>query len=140
MRDPFGRHGSGPRSSPSGCATMCFRRCRPRLRQGPARPPLRVTRPSHAGSGRVPWYVGKAPRSRSSTMLSEAGPLDELSAFAAIERGTVGRNRDENVVLTELQTFGGLDRGDKVGDAGETQLLEPRDCLGIDLLAARQIG
>ncbi len=47
--------------------------------------------------------------------------LDELSAFAAVERRAVGRNRDEDVVLTELQTFGGLDRGDQVGDAGETQ-------------------
>src|SRR5882762_666866 len=103
MRDPFGRHGSGPRSSPSGCATMCFRRCRPRLRRGPARPPLRVTRPSHAGSGRVPWYVGKAPRSRSSTMLSEAGPLVELGDQPVPDGSVLAQAPPETLSSTLLE-------------------------------------
>ena len=41
--------------SPWACATMCFRRCRPRRRRERARPLLRAASPSRAGCGRALW-------------------------------------------------------------------------------------
>ena len=65
---------------------------------------------------------------------------EEFAALADIERGAVGGDGDDKIILAELQPLGGLDRGDQIGDARQPQKLQLGDDLRIDVPPGRQIG
>src|SRR6516225_12045963 len=64
----------------------------------------------------------------------------EFPPFAAIQRGAVGRDGDDHILLAEFQTLCDLDRGDKIGDSGKSNQLQPREQLRVNMTAVRQIG
>ncbi len=61
----------------------------------------------------------------------------EFTPLAAVERRAIGRDGDDCILLAEVQTLSGLDRGDKVGDAGKADQLQPGEQLRVYMTAAR---
>jgi len=59
--------------------------------------------------------------------------------LAAVECRAIGRDGDDRIFLIEVQTLGGLDRGEEVGDAGQTDQLQPGEQLRVDMTPVRQI-
>ena len=64
----------------------------------------------------------------------------KLPALALVERGAVGGEGEDGVVLAELEPLGHLDRGNEVGDAGKAEESQIRATRGVDVPAVRQIG
>ena len=59
--------------------------------------------------------------------------------FGAVHAGAVGGDGHDDVILSEIHVFGGLDGGEDVGDGGESEVFEALDEFGFHAAAVDEV-